>query len=531
MNVALEDPEPVNVELKDPYVLEVNGAAQIVSPVGALHQGSVEATHPAEMPLIQRLTAFSLADPNNRGYVNKAQLARVLGSLTDATTDSTLVDAIMSKADEDGTSDSISHDQFLEAPPGGVADKIVVLFQSQEALRAQFEETKERLLANDSEVLHSRRQWWTEKRYYRNLVFAAIGMVFIMFYSQFAWAPYQRKYFVIDPNLPTITLDIDGCDIFLPGSSFYRHDYRFNYFLLPDAPIGQVDPYVADSPCQWLTSPGAMGASAKDCVVINWLTGDDTTWDAATNTLKFRRSQTPTVGVDAWNAAFGKPFPRDVWWGNSMCKIYLSPKTFAGEIIIKPTSQYSQKTRIFGNYVNQIWNNRPGGSPARVAELWDQRWKGKVTVTPYAAESDDARVFTVGDVLIDLDTYDTAALRLTTTGTARVQMTNVTVAKLDIDLAGTGYVDISTNSAVSAQVTQPANYICLSAGSVQLLASRVELSPTLASATSSSSIQPQQYNISSMVGQVSVNVWSSRLPAAGQYAYEVAGTGKALNFR
>jgi len=259
--------------------------------------------------------------------------------------------------------------------------------------------------------------------------------------------------------------------------------------------------------------------------VINWLTGDDATWDVATNTLKFRRSQTPTVGVDAWNAAFGKPFPRDVWWGNSMCKIYLSPKSFAGEIIIKPTSQYNQKTRIFGNYVNEIWNNRPG-APARVATLWNQRWKGKVTVAPYAAESDDARRFTVGATLLDLDTYDTDAIHLTTTGEARVQMTNVTVAQLNINLGGTGYVDISSNSGVSAQVTQPSNYVCLSAGIVKQLESRVELIPT-----SGVSSTLQQYNITSEVGQVSVNVWSSRVPGLGQYAYEVAGSDKPLNFR
>ena len=124
---------------------------------------------------------------------------------------------------------------------------------------------------------------------------------------------------------------------------------------------------------------------------------------------------------------FPVEFNVDVWHGSSQCKIYINPKHFKGNIVIKPTSQYHQKTRIYGNYVDDIWNNRPSATgQASKSPYWDMRWHGSVVVAPFEDLS-TSPMSRFAPVLIDWDSYQTEELRMSTSAEARVQMTSVVV--------------------------------------------------------------------------------------------------------
>lgn len=120
-----------------------------------------------------------------------------------------------------------------------------------------------------------------------------------------------------------------------------------------------------------------------------------------------------------------------MFWGASQCKVYLNPNTYKGDIIIKTTSQHKQKSRVFGNYVNEIWNARPGARYPRAPPAnWDSRWHGNVIIQPHAPTSTEAP-FEPGETLIDMDTYVIDSLSFNTTVAGRVQLTNVTIGSGD----------------------------------------------------------------------------------------------------
>ena len=121
-----------------------------------------------------------------------------------------------------------------------------------------------------------------------------------------------------------------------------------------------LDPFTDSGKCEWLRSPAAMSSSAVDCIVINYV-GEDTSanWDPTTYTLTVKRSNDPSVNFNWFSATFGRRWDRDVWNGLATCKIYINPKTFQGDIILNPTTTQGLKTRVFANYVDSIYDNRP----------------------------------------------------------------------------------------------------------------------------------------------------------------------------
>ena len=149
-----------------------------------------------------------------------------------------------------------------------------------------------------------------------------------------------------NPALSTLTLDVDGCDIYLPGSDFFTTDAGKEFFYQSDTTLS-ADPKETNSKCQWLQSPASMSADAVDCVVVQRLVEMSQNFDYATNTLTIRRLSPPTLAIDFWSKYFSwEDVSRDVWIGSAQCKIYVNAKSFTGDILIKPTSRYNQKSRV-----------------------------------------------------------------------------------------------------------------------------------------------------------------------------------------
>ena len=183
---------------------------------------------------------------------------------------------------------------------------------------------------------------------------------------------------------------------------------------------------------------------------------------------------------------------------------------------------------MYGNYVDKIYNNRPEAATRSEPKMWTSRWAGTVLVLPKAGGTTEFPS-NPADVLLDWDGLELSGLVLDTSSQARVQLTDILVANLELTLGGTGYVDISSRHSLAATVYQPDGHICYSAASVRQANSSVQLqNDTTASMMGT---QDQSFNITSLVGQVSLNVWANEaaLPA-GTYSYDVHGMGRPLNF-
>jgi len=104
---------------------------------------------------------------------------------------------------------------------------------------------------------------------------------------------------------------------------------------------------------------------------------------------------------------------RDVWNGLATCKVYINAKSFKGDIYVKPTTKQGQKSRVFGNYVDEIYKNRPQtGVTVSNPAYWTSRWQGHVYVEPIATGdmSDPGSMSQASAVLVDWDRYETAGL-------------------------------------------------------------------------------------------------------------------------
>ena len=88
------------------------------------------------------------------------------------------------------------------------------------------------LLTTTSEVKHAQRHVWTEKRYYRLWFSVILVLSYFSFYAVFVFGTTHRVWYKMTPAWPNITIDVDGCDVWLPGSDFYKHDYMAEYFRM-----------------------------------------------------------------------------------------------------------------------------------------------------------------------------------------------------------------------------------------------------------------------------------------------------------
>ena len=138
----------------------------------------------------------------------------------------------------------------------------------------------------------SQRHLWTEKRYWRNGVWLfAIVAYFVWFWASFL-ITVERKVFWVNPAVKKIVsvsaiwweqsytpwrqvIDVDGCDVFLPGSDLYKHDFTRDSFHRGFINVFEDSNRAEVEKCEWMKSPNSMTSGSKDCVVANWLVGDD----------------------------------------------------------------------------------------------------------------------------------------------------------------------------------------------------------------------------------------------------------------
>lgn len=131
-----------------------------------------------------------------------------------------------------------------------------------------------------------------------------------------------RTAFLVDTTQSSVTLNVDGCDVYMPWSVIGRYSYP-QWFSSPTADCD-------------MTAAGYSGSSGRDCIVVNTRDGHfTTTFNEETNTLSVVRL----------NELKGRDLP-DTWEAPSTCKIALITRVYSGSVTINAKATLGKKTRI-----------------------------------------------------------------------------------------------------------------------------------------------------------------------------------------
>ena len=155
-----------------------------------------------------------------------------------------------------------------------------------------------------------------------------------------------RSGFLIDITKSSITLNVDGCDVYLPWSVIGQYSYPQWFRSNNDNCI--------------VTAEGYSAQSGKDCLVVNTQQGHFTTaFNYATNTLDVQRK----------DALQGRDLS-DTWEAPSNCRVALITREYTGSITINAASTLGKKTRVIqvkschscDLYVRECWLVGTGAS-------------------------------------------------------------------------------------------------------------------------------------------------------------------------